>query len=363
MSGVPSDDEEGGDGDEGDEGEEEGGEDEAGATPDVESMNGEPQGQETEDSEMPEAVQPTSVEEPEDPHRVPSEEEASISKGRFQPPNLASLGPPHTTMHLASPKTEGSPLKNVMIPSPTEPTPMISPQGAATSFSTTGYLDVHSHTMATELSSGATIDQALMSQTTAQGIFDPSGAEQVAGEDAAMESTDLPPATTPPTAPTQETTEAPAAAATAPAERAEPAAPATTESSEPPASDQAQQASPVPATESPGEAASLQPPDSPALLPTVTEDEDDGLNLLGSLERELDRQEGMSNPGSGASSGPGSEGKGTPLTVPVMGAEGAADTEDAPAPSGDEAEAQAAATTAVDSGGLAGEHEAPGSSS
>lgn len=44
----------------------------------------------------------------------------------------------------------------------------------------------------------------------------------------------------------------------------------------------------------------LEPPKSPTLLPAVTEDEDDGLNLLGSLERELDRQEMVSSAGSNA---------------------------------------------------------------
>jgi hypothetical protein len=282
MSGLPSEEEEAGDGDEGDEGEEEGGEDEAGETPDVGSPNGDTQGLETEDSEMSEAIQPSSVEEADDVRPAPSEgEEVTIPKARSHPPSLSNLPP-----HLASPK--GSPLKNVMIQSPTEPAP----------HSASGYLDVRSRTMATALSSGTTttVSQTLVAETTVQGVSDGAGAGQTAAE------------STTTTEATSTTAAAVAAAATSgPTEQiSEPSNPLSA----------AAQVEPPPPTKEEKAEEDLQPPDSPALLPTaVAEDEDDGsLNLLGSLERELDRQEeGLSSSRSRSRSGEGAdeEGNGT----------------------------------------------------
>jgi hypothetical protein len=222
-----------------------------------------------------------------------------------------------------------------MILSPTEPSPVISPSGPNTSFAASSYLEVQSHTMSGELGSSGAIDQAYDAETTVQGVFDPAGqspapqpVENTAAEQAASEEAEetnplleaSPPAsaldiTEPPTTPPAPEQDAvPSLSEPAPA----PQPASTTEPSEP-APSPPQQPSPLTQDETAQGAApaiSLQPPDSPALLPIVTaEDEDDGLNLLGSLERELDRQEGMSNESSG------SDGKTTPMPAAAAAAE------------------------------------------
>ncbi|KAK4242012.1 hypothetical protein C8A03DRAFT_29753 [Achaetomium macrosporum] len=278
MSGVPSEDEEGegGDGEEDEEGEEEGGDDQGGGTPNVESAEGDAQGEETEGSEMLETtIPPASVEEPDEARPAPSEEDATVTKARVQPPTLASLGP----LHQASSRIEGSPLKNVMLQSPTEP------HSASGSFSASSYVDVHSRTMS--------ISGVL---PPLRGNPPPERAATQYVAATVRHSEASPPA--PAEERTKPTAEAPDQPQAAPEPR--PTALPTIEPSSEPAPATAQTVSqPVPDD-------SLQPPASPALLPTVTEDEDDGLNLLGSLERELDRQEGISNARSG------SGGKGTP---------------------------------------------------
>ncbi|KAJ4298511.1 hypothetical protein N0V88_003541 [Collariella sp. IMI 366227] len=122
ISGIPSgDEEEGGEDEEEEEGEEEGADDAASYTfSNVETSSG-AQDQESEDSEMVEVIQPTSIEDPEQSRPVASDEEVIMPRVRFQPPTLGSL---------AATRVEGSPLKNVMIPSPTEPSPVLSPQTA-----------------------------------------------------------------------------------------------------------------------------------------------------------------------------------------------------------------------------------------
>lgn len=319
VVGMLSDDEDGdgGDGEEEDDGEEEGGDDEGGETPDLEKVHGDIQGQEeAEDSSMSDVVQPTSTdEEPRETRHTAPEEDVAVPKARFQPPSLANLLPPHAA-HLASAKIEGSPLKNVMIQSPTEPSPVRSPQAGRTSHSANSYLDVQSRTVSMELSSGTTVSQAYATEAVVQAV-ETAAEEQVAGQDADA-GTYLLPTELSPSSPPGEVTEL----ATDTLDHAQRAPPPAEPEPEPELHEQyAATAFP----EGDPEPSSLQPPASPALLPTKTEDEDDGLNLLGSLERELDRQE------EGMSSGSGSDGKATTptpatttaaVTAPVANTEG-----------------------------------------
>lgn len=309
MLGIPSEDEEGeggeGEGEDEDDGEEEGADDEAGETPDLESSTGDAPGQETEDSEMSEVVQPTTIEEPDDPCPAPSEvDDITI----HQVPSLANLGQPH----LAPPKAEGSPLKNVMVQSPTEPSPLVSPQVASASLSASGYLDVHSRTtMTMDSALDNSTAQAYVTETTVvqeplARPTDGTNAEEAVSGFRASEAL--------PAASAGEPTDIATPAPDQPQEETGPSQPAITEpietinpTAETPTDIADIKPDPAAQTASVSNASIEDPPDSPALLPTVAEDEDDGLNLLGSLERELDRQEGMSN-----TSGGSSEGKVTP---------------------------------------------------
>lgn len=295
VSGMQSEDEEG-EAEDDEEGEEEGGDDEGGETPNAENVNGDAQTEEAEESEMSEVIQPSSIEEADQIRPpAPEVEEITVPKVRSQPLSLGNLAPPHSATH---PKVEGSPLKNVMIQSPTEPSPLVSPQAASASFSASSYLEVQSRTT----SNGPGSTSSVRQMETIQGVLDTTGqpsepiaaavveevtpikSEQetpqpLAADSSKQESTppqtQEPPSTEDPNPPPQPS-----------------AAPPTTEPS---------QAAPAQTEEEPQPAPgiSLQPPDSPALPPTVAEDEDDGPNLLGSLERELDRQEGRSSASSG----------------------------------------------------------------
>lgn len=237
--------------------------DEGGDTPDADgSINRDlDQDHEMQDSDAPGSVVHSSTGE--------TDEEDAASKPRFPPPALGSLVPLHGPLHLNSPRIEGSPLKHVMIQSPTDPSPMASPHimSAGASFSATSYMEVHSVT-ATSHGSATTVSEGhMVTGMDFQMSSRPNRIEELANVGGAFSTT-----------PTVEISGAP----------------------------------PLPQDASPqGEShsdAALDPPKSPALRPAVTADEDDGLNLLGSLERELDRQEGMSNAGSNA----GSEQKPTP---------------------------------------------------
>ncbi|KAK4102683.1 hypothetical protein N658DRAFT_468133 [Parathielavia hyrcaniae] len=343
VSGMPSEDEEGdgGEGEEEGEGGDEAGDEEAGETPNVDDINRDAPGPEAEDLEMSEAIQPTSIEEPEEPRPAPEEEEVvTMPKLRFQPPSLGNLGQPH-----AATRMEGSPLKNVMIQSPTEPPPLFSPQAASTSFSASSYLDVQSRT---------TVSQTYAAETTTRhGILPSLRDNRAFGRVLSQERPSATrPAEKPPAAPSpqasqasktttaddqqQEISDAPSGNPTA----TEPAKPAVEAIANTAAAPAAPQPEPQPIPEAP----SLQPPDSPVLVPTVAEDEDeddDGLNIFGSLERELDRQASASSGGSGSGSGSGggggdvgSDGKNTP-TQPAA-ASGTAAPETAAAPSADE---------------------------
>lgn len=298
VSGMQSEDEEGegGEGEDDEEGEEEGGDDEGGETPNAENVNGDAQAQEAEDSEMSEVIQPSSIEEADQIRPpAPEVEEVTVPKVRFQPLSLGNLAPPHSATH---PKVEGSPLKNVMIQSPTEPSPLVSPQAASASFSASSYLEVQSRTASNDPGSTTSVRQ----METIQGVLDTTGqpsepiaaavveevtpikSEQETPQPLAADSSKQ--ESTPPQAQEPPSTEDP----NPPPQP--PAAPPTTEPSQPAPAQTEEEPQPAPGI-------SLQPPDSPALLPTVAEDEDDGLNLLGSLERELDRQEGRSSASSG----------------------------------------------------------------
>jgi hypothetical protein len=271
VPGVPSDDErERGNGEEGEEGDGEGGDVQAGELTSIGGADGDGQGEETEVSEMMEIVPPTSVEEQDDARPAPSEENATVTKVRVPPPSLTNLGPPHQT----SSKIEGSPLKNVMLQSPTEA------YSASGSFSASGYLDVQSRT--TSISG---VLPSLRGNPPPERVV----ARYVA---ATVQQFEAPPPKSSegkaePTAPTAEAPDLPQAAP-------DPTVLPTTESSSEPAPALAQSgAQPVPDD-------SFPPPASPTLFPTLTEDEEEGLNLLGSLERELDRQERISNARSGS---------------------------------------------------------------
>jgi hypothetical protein len=369
TSGVPSEDEEGegGEGEEEEDGEEEGGDDETGETSVLQSSNGDAPGQEVEDSEMSDAVHPTSAEEPDEPRAAPSEvEDVTIPK----PPNIANLAPPP----LAPFKLEGSPLKNVMIQSPTEPSPLVSPQAAHGSFPTSGSLDVQSQTESMELGSGDTVVETRVQDVSTRPMNSAGATEQVAVP--GVEAEVLAPEASP-SAPAGEVSQTTAAAASnGPQEAAGPSQsglPQTSESSDVPVTTKFAEPEAVqpadPPTALPG--VSLQPPDSPALLPTAAEDEDDGLNLLGSLERELDRQEGMSNASSGseAKAGPIDNSNMAPPTVGGPAAAGASgeaaassSTTDAPAaaaaPADGDRDAEAPAPAPAGDGDDAGAQDA-----
>ncbi|EGS22755.1 uncharacterized protein CTHT_0012300 [Thermochaetoides thermophila DSM 1495] len=241
VSGVPSDEEEG---EEDEEVDEEGGDEEGGETPNVGSTNGDVPSQEPEDTEMSDVPQQPSTEEASQPPT--SEGEPPVQKVvRFQTPSIGT-------------KLEGSPLKNVMVASPTEPAApsndSIPPSVAPPSPPSDQAMEVDQPDN----------DKTAPTATTITETPEP----QIKLEQIPSEPLSQPPAEQP--ALTTQTPSQDAAAAT--------------ESEEPPSSASANPADP------------LKPPASPALLPTVTNDnEDDGLNLLDSLERELNKQEEAAN--------------------------------------------------------------------
>ncbi|KAH6855209.1 hypothetical protein B0I37DRAFT_442082 [Chaetomium sp. MPI-CAGE-AT-0009] len=334
ISGIPSEDEEGegGEGEDEEEGDEEVGDGEGSeAPPKTEGTNDEARVQEVQDSEMSDSVQPSSVEEPDEPRPAAEEvEEVTILKVRFQPPTLANLG-----SSLGSAKIEGSPLKNVMILSPTEPSSMVSPT-ANTSFAASNYLEVQSRTLSMDMSSGGAVNQAYATETTTRGILPPlrdnaAPRHSVSqGMATAMTQPTAAPAPAPaptlsePTTTTITTTINPADPPQ-PTPEPQPAVTTTIKTPSPPSEPAPVPAPPVQPDEEkvsdtaepiPDATPALEPPASPPLAPTALptgDDEDDGLNLLGSLERELDRQEGVS------SSSSEEEGKTTPVTGPPVG--------------------------------------------
>ncbi|KAK3394121.1 hypothetical protein B0H63DRAFT_505881 [Podospora didyma] len=379
-SAVPSDDDEGDEGDEGeDEGDDNGEGDDGDQTPDVENSTSgqdpnQDQDMDMEDSETSEVIRHSSIEEPDESQSRPatSDEEVTIPRARFQPPpGLGNLGPPLAPIHLASPRLEGSPLKNVIIQSPTEPSPH------SASFTAPIYSETSAsqpmETSSTEAPSSmngisaATIDESVLQDIPMDQFQDPGQVpdtemdfSQSILQDVAMDLVDIPndapivdtefpdhlplqeqagtpllavdpvgelikaPATTstelqvlPGIIPSPPTATVPGEAIPSPTsllqhqpETTAPPPPVIKMPSEPVApglpevQDEPQQSpttlpepSSIPPPSVPAIAEDLveplQPPDSPALLPAALED--DGLDLLGSLERELDRQSSASS--------------------------------------------------------------------
>ncbi|CCC08809.1 unnamed protein product [Sordaria macrospora k-hell] len=333
SSHIPSDDD---DGDDGDEGEEEGDADESmveGETPGVDNSLSQDQDQEMTDAGASEIIRPSSIEEPEE--KDASNEEDTAARSRLG----SSLAPP-TLGSLASTRLEGSPLKHVMIRSPTEPPESRSDvPGVDGSFFPSTDVDI----VKTEVTSvakevdaeGNSLSAALLSETVVEAEQSAADVGDTANDNTAMdidtgvEQLQQPAESAPPAeakvedleaalslpglrpdaptsvfASTTSTTAAATASETTIATTE--TASALVESSLP--ADTAMDEVDVLQEQLANDAAPaiveplLQPPDSPALLPTATtEDEDDGLNLLGSLERELDRQEEVSRAGSAAS--------------------------------------------------------------
>ncbi|KAH6630195.1 hypothetical protein B0J18DRAFT_488019 [Chaetomium sp. MPI-SDFR-AT-0129] len=297
ISGVASDEEEGepGEGDEEEEGDEDHGPEEESetTTTKIESSGAEEQAQEAEDSEMMDVIQPSSVEEPDESQTTVGEvEEVTIPKARFTPPSLSNLGVPHP----GSAGVGGSPLKNVMTQSPTDPSPTISP--STNTFASAARADIQQQTSSTT--------QAHASKPTGHGILPslresavprPSEFSPPAPAFLATGTPSKPASVSPPVdqsghaskEPTSTSLPVPKVKSASPPVKTEhsPALPPTTldASTVPEAATALSTASPTPAA--------------------ATADEDDGLNLLGSLERELDRQEGVHGSGDGSGSGSG----------------------------------------------------------
>ena len=298
ASALPSDDEEGDDADEGDEeGDgEELGDDDGDQTPGVGSSShldqdrdqGQDldQDQEMGESESSEVIRPSSIEEPDDAplQPPPDEEDITIPMSRSHPPaSLSGLGPLYPPMHITSPRIEGSPLKNVMIQSPTDASPMISPRVASTtaSFSAAGYMEAGAVAADPGISGPAAtetfVSEAPIPIVTAASaqlsaadteVASPSNLDMVSGAGEQALDVDGQSNTPPPTFQISGPPPEPAPAG---------------HETDGAGVGELQQDAP-------------QPPKSPALLPAVmTADEDDGLNLLGSLERSLDQQEGLSS--------------------------------------------------------------------
>jgi len=315
---IPSDEEEGDDGDEGDEeGEgDDGGEDDGGQTPDVASSIPQDQDQEMGDSEASEVIRPSSIEEPEDNPRAPpsEEEDITIPRPRFPPPALGGLGPLYPPTHLASPRIEGSPLKNVILQSPTDASPMISPRIASTagSFSASGYMEasmsmditgsgaVVSETFVSEtaFSTGGVVTE-LVSSTTVDyaGELEPMPAGLAGNVSGSVETLSRVEGL-PDTVDESHDTPAIPHAEEVPAEKQPEIPPPTFEFTEPlpePQVSAPAERSPPTLEQEEAQPSVPEPPRSPTLLPADTADETDGINLLSSLEMELNRQEALSS--------------------------------------------------------------------
>lgn len=344
-SAMPSEDEDGEDGDEGDE---EGGAEEGDETPEVENAGD--QDQEMEDVDV---IRPSSIEEPsEERPRSTSEEEITVPKARFQPPHgLGNLGS----------RLEGSPLKNVIIQSPTDQSPMVSPQAGAGSFATaSSYMGPHmSMSSVVGIGAGGVSESnpapaATTSQSQGSETVPPISTTASISEPAPSDPSTKPSETVAPTieSPTKEPVAAAAptapqqsdASATTPLIKIEkegsdtPApAPAAMDIEKPtinePVLDPTQQQlePEIPSESRP------KTPDSPTLHPTATgADEDEGLNLLGSLERELDRQEdSLSRSGSAAASNGGDKAQNGAAAPSSEEGKGATEFAAAPVPAAD----------------------------
>ncbi|KAK3396068.1 hypothetical protein B0T20DRAFT_441510 [Sordaria brevicollis] len=337
SSQIPSDDD---DGDDGDDGEEEGDADESmaeGDTPVGDASTNQDQDQEMPDAGASDVIRPSLIEEPDE--KGASNEEDAAARSRLG----SSLAPP-TLGSLAS-RLEGSPLKNVMIRSPTEPPESRSEMpGIGGSFFPSTDVDL----VKTEVTSAAkevgtednSASAVLVSETTVEAappVAEAANDTTAMDIDTSVEQQQQQPKESTPSV--EANVEDAGAARELPALRPDASTsvftPTTSTTAEATKSETTIAATETTSTlakspslpedsameeiaileeelsdnTAPTIAESLlQPPDSPALLPTATtEDEDDGLNLLGSLERELDRQEEVSRAGS-ATSGAGTNG-------------------------------------------------------
>lgn len=302
--------------------------DEGAETPEIENAD-----HDMDESEASEAIQPSSIEEPDESRRSTSEEEITMPKVRFQPPGLSNLGPPPLgPLRLSSPRLEGSPLKNVIIQSPTDRSPLISPRGAAVSFTAgTSYMDAHAHSSTVVDQAPGVASGAFGSETVSPGVSSDASASQArdsemfapiaaAGSDGlafGVPETALPvpqsetlmatvesPIKQPPSVALEDLQPKKDSTPVTPLIKAErvdtPVAIDETIKSEPEPPHYGPELTFQPLRDSPGSSTS-QPP-------AKTAREDLGLNLLGSLERELDRQEdSLSRSGSAVGAAKGEE--------------------------------------------------------
>ncbi|KAK4189218.1 hypothetical protein QBC35DRAFT_380737, partial [Podospora australis] len=239
------------------------------------------QDQDMVDSDASEAIQPSSVEEPdEEPRRAGSqEEEVTISNPRFSPsggPNLLS------TSHFTSFQVEGSPLKNVMNLSPTEGSPMDSPAGGA-SISGASYFEIQPASEAMDLDSGGEAPGVPAAVDVSAGSF-PSEPTAVAPESPRREQ----PTIVPPFQGFKDPLDEYAAAI-----RRQKLKNDEARKRDELQTDSQRHAPAIRVLSSP---IRDHQPEQTLSAPAAREEEDgDGLNLLGSLEAELDRQESLSN--------------------------------------------------------------------
>lgn len=311
-SAVASD-EEDGDDDEGEEGEEvEGNEDgngDDGQGDDVGGDTTEQENQDDQDHEMEDvdasmdAIRPSSIEEPVE--GLEEGETEVIDRAHSHPTNPMTLGPLPGMSHLVSPRQhEGSPLKNVILQSPTEPKNMAFPNISASEDIPRSASDAGSSHEAMEMaaeSSQSGVSVTAIQSTTVDGMTTTVVSEVAMTDEIAADSgneADVPPADS------QEAEKAlppipdnlpEGDKATGPVKKLEEPVPAARP-----------YANPVSFTQQTTSTHSLLPslreprnvPNSPP--PATTRGEEGVLDLLGGLERELDRQSRTSSTGPAA---------------------------------------------------------------
>lgn len=335
-SAMQSDDEEGDEreGDEGEEGEAEEGERDAGGDDEgrdetsmmetsIDQEQQEDRDQEMKDSDVPGPIQPTVAEPGEEAIRQEDHLDAKL-----QPTSETSLnlGPP---MHLALQRHEGSPLKNVVLQSPTDPSPMISP--AAQSMGVLGFPNAHISPEVGEgaSQSGGAENETLLAETTAASSVEDPPMDLDANEFSVMDTDFAPQPLSPNGELSGNLSETPLSGMFGAEELGVSAEPQIADTlPESPgigpvigSNSEQQTKSPTPALqETPATeqlAADALPPTEPEVPPSVEQPEitepqhspgeragpsppaaagdDDGLDLLGGLERELDRQAAVSS--------------------------------------------------------------------
>lgn len=125
------DEDEGEDGEEGEgEGDEGGDDDQEDATPEIDSGVEQDQDQEMEEPSPPVSHPLSQSSLPPAERDMSSDDDLSSSRSVLSDTPVG-LAPPLAMPHLQSPRIEGSPLKNVLVPSPTEQSPALSPVGTS----------------------------------------------------------------------------------------------------------------------------------------------------------------------------------------------------------------------------------------